>query len=431
MVKTAGETGPQQAEEQEIQRLEAELGTYGLAPSYAKTSTDDLDDASVLSGVPRLLYIDIETTIDVQSYKKKVKNQPVVYVFPGNPSHHRDDVTLFSIKRGGGLAEASQKIGEAGYPTLSLPTTGRLSRELVLKAMQDIYQAIGAGYSILLPVRTHQSQKSRTAMPSSAPSSMNLIFGKRAVGAGSTVQFFESDLRHRPGKEPAFWGGIDKNPNLPLANDYLEFLDNLADFMKVLAEKGEEAALQTLPDSDVYQFKMAYFNGQGMREDNNPWLQNPPPKSMATFSKEKNPTPSAPRDPLTTGIITAVKDAKSQYLKWQLNYYAGKNPQQRGPAGWFTGFRHTYLGGGRRKAMEFAQHMNKMQDKPPEELIKEINHFLMEPSTRYNNHSFASFLLDELCKKEDTPWFGIETEKTNQYHYSKDELISHIALKGK
>ncbi len=218
--------------------------------------------------------------ITVNLYRKTCQEnqlppERVVFLFPGNSGHHGADETLFSIKKGAGLAQASAAIGNAGYPTLSLPTTGMeqwsnnaLQQRIVKAAIADLYRAIGAGYSLALPVRAHRNKV-----------------------------YFNAGLKHNSDYEPSFWGGVQTADNLNLANHYTKALDQLADFI-VLPEAGR---LELLSEDNNKDFLEAYNNGKGMREGD-PWLQNPlhtgrPIKQRAPVQPTAAAAPPAAADP--------------------------------------------------------------------------------------------------------------------------------------
>ena len=66
--------------------------------------------------------------------------------------------------------------------------------------------------------------------------------------------------------------------------------------------------------------------------------------------------------------------------------------QHRGANGWFTWFRHGQHG--RNKAKELAAKVNACKFR--EEVQEVIETFLTDKNTRFNNHSLASFIIDEL-----------------------------------
>lgn len=158
---------------------------------------------------------------DVDNFKTVCRSngldpKKVIFVFPGNPSHHGPHVTPYTIKSGGGLAAVAQALGQAGYPTLSLPTTGMEHssndpniEEIGKKAVDDLFKAVGEGFHIMIPVR------------------------KR-------TEFFPRGLIAFNGKrEPSFWGAINKQANIPLAEYYLQQLELLAALIDANDEEKE------------------------------------------------------------------------------------------------------------------------------------------------------------------------------------------------
>ena len=231
----------------------------------------------------------------------------VVFLFPGNISHHQTGTNLFSIKTGGGLANLAREIGQKGYPVLSLPTTtmenwdkDAAQQRVVQKAITDLYRARGAGYHFMLPVRDHKQQlpvnhtqhnrsdeniddqdcllqaaraccsfffqaaRSPLAVPISTSSPLR-------VEEQNTPCYFTNGLKYSNfTKEPSFWGGIQKASNIPLADHYITQLDSFHDFVAL-----SDTEQQSLAKSNTSNpFWAAYLNGNTM-QPTDPWLQSP------------------------------------------------------------------------------------------------------------------------------------------------------------
>lgn len=234
------------------------------------------------------MFIYVEGFIDLPSFQNAAKKQnldpkKVVFLFPGNSSHHLIGTNLYTIKGGAGLAVPAQNLGRLGYPVLSLPTTNMEKwstnsnqQETVKGALADLYRAVGASYHLLLPVRSH-----------------------------CNTAYFDSGLEDTGGiVEPSFWGLNLTTPNKPLATHYIQELDKLAVFIKL----PEEERLKAAQADSSNPFLAAYLNGLQMKE-NDPWLQLPgtvkkqmpsvqpkPPlpivkkeKEVVTRSSEKSP----------------------------------------------------------------------------------------------------------------------------------------------
>ena len=197
------------------------------------------------------MIIYIQGHIDVSVFQKTANEHgldttKLVFIFPGNNTHHGANTNLFSIKRGGGLAKPAGQLGELGYPVLSLPTTSMENWEknlgqkaIVENAIADLYRAVGAGYSLLLPVREH-----------------------------SNSTYFDSSLKAQSNLEPSFWGANALTPNKPLANYYIQELDRLHAFI-------------ASPTDQSNPFWPAYQNGCHMPKDD-PWLQKPTHRPLRT-----------------------------------------------------------------------------------------------------------------------------------------------------
>jgi hypothetical protein len=184
-------------------------------------------------------------TFNENCAKHNLDRQKVVFIFPGNSSHHTSQATLFSIKQGGGLAHAATILGTAGYPTLSLPTTSMeqwqtnaAQQQIVETAIQDLYRAVGAGYELMLPVRKPKNTK-----------------------------YFPRPLTFTGNKfEPSFWGGIQTANNNPLATHYVNSLEELAAFISNIKENKNP----TLTTNPYYAY---YLEGKKRLNAYDPWLQ--------------------------------------------------------------------------------------------------------------------------------------------------------------
>lgn len=200
------------------------------------------------------MFIYLTGFIDVPKFQKAAKEhnldpKKVVFLFPGNSSHHTKSTNLYTIKGGGGLAVPAQNLGALGYPVLSLPTTSmdnwstNLNQQQTVKgALADLYRAVGAGYHLLLPARAHNN-----------------------------TTYFNSGLADtKDSLEPSFWGLNLTTPNKPLATHYIQELDKLAVFFKL----SEEERLKAVEADSSNPFLAAYLDGLQMQE-NDPWLQLP------------------------------------------------------------------------------------------------------------------------------------------------------------
>jgi hypothetical protein len=231
--------------------------------------------------------------IDLQRFEQAARDNSlepnkVIFLFPGNSSHHGPSISLFSIKSGGGLGRPAAALGASGYPVLSLPTTSmerwssdKGQQHIVETAIADLYRAAGAGYSFMLPIRDHRNQR-----------------------------YFDDGLRDSGGVvEPSFWGENATTPNKPLAKHYTKVLNDFHDFIALPDhEKLEKARLDL---SNV--FYAAYLTGLSMTPGDH-WLALPrhiksttplrrsePPKfvSGAIVSRPKQPEIEVSKKPVS------------------------------------------------------------------------------------------------------------------------------------
>lgn len=149
-----------------------------------------------------------------------ISNNRTILIFPGNTGHNAQDVAPFTPKSGNGLAQAAAELGQRGIPTLSLPTTGmpltpkEQDVNMARNAIADLYRAVGAGFDLVLPVRSYN--------PDSGFFSAPLADSPNSYGMGTI--------------EPGFWGGEEKTPNRGLANYYVASLNDLQNFLRALNE---------------------------------------------------------------------------------------------------------------------------------------------------------------------------------------------------
>ncbi len=196
--------------------------------------------------------IQVEGFLDTPGFEKlcldhQLDPKKVVFLFPGNASHHEEGTTLFSVKSGGGLAHLARTNGQKGYPVLSLPTTtmeewenNDWQKEIVTGAIADLYRALGAGYYFMLPVRDHAS-----------------------------TYYFSEGLKSSAGKkEPSFWGGIQRASNIALADHYQNELDYFQEFVTLTLD--DQLALTNADRSNPY--CAAFLHGHSMTVED-AWLQ--------------------------------------------------------------------------------------------------------------------------------------------------------------
>lgn len=119
-------------------------------------------------------------------------------------------------------------------------------------------------------------------------------------------------------------------------------------------------------------------------------------------------------------LSLAINKATKRYCEW----YKTKDSHFRGRSTpIFTFFRHGQTGQKRARLLH-----NKVTDLDDITTATNlINEFLKDDKTRYHRHSFASFLLDELKKLENSPWSKVEFRKDKPYHYDKEQVINLLS----
>lgn len=215
-------------------------------------------------------FIYLKGWTDVASYEDRCRSnglnpadKKVIFLFPGNVTHHGTNATLFSIKSGAGLASAANIIGKKGYPVLSLPTTSMENwakdtkqQATVQQAIEDLYRALGAGYSFMLPVRDHRNQK-----------------------------YFAQGLGDDELMEPSFWGGVQVTANKPLADHYTSELNKLVTFIALPHQEKLQKVTKEDANNPLHQ---AWLKGNNMHEDD-AWL-----KPVVAVTNKKADSPKIP-----------------------------------------------------------------------------------------------------------------------------------------
>jgi len=113
----------------------------------------------------------------------------------------------------------------------------------------------------------------------------------------------------------------------------------------------------------------------------------PKPPSLAEVDRDKE---------LFMQLTQKVGLAVSEYTAWSVNKTA-----KRGPEGWFTRWRHGAAGVLRAENLSTTiEGCTRLQD-----AVERINEFLKNKHTRYHNHSFACFLLDQLTTLKEMEWY--------------------------
>lgn len=172
--------------------------------------------------------------IDLQAYISlyhehtiSPESKKIIFIFPGNSSHHGPNINLFSIKHGGGLAYVAKTLGNAGYPCLSLPTTNMENwandekiKQLVATALGDLYAAARQGYSFVLPARPFQN------VFFSDPLDLTLL------------QAIDPNLKEN--LEPSFWGQNNIRVNKPLADYYTQEINRFISFLSLKEEQRQQ-----------------------------------------------------------------------------------------------------------------------------------------------------------------------------------------------
>lgn len=219
---------------------------------------------------------------------------------------------------------------------------------------------------------------------------------------------------------------FNKNPNniTSLFNNSKK-LQTITDQMTSLPEKGAFEKILEAVRKDIEakpRKKAPTKTAPKVKTSPSPAGSQQPPSPLTNLSLFAS-HPIA-EEPKYTEIKDAVIAAVKKYGQWyrKENVSDTKNPRVKIKAGTFTWLRHGQKG--QEKANEL---LNSVKDCPKncpknktqaQAAIETINAVLMKANTRYKNHSFASFLLDELKNIKQTPWHELGYNKGQQYSQS-------------
>lgn len=211
-----------------------------------------------------------------------VNDANVFFIFPsntipGNKHHTEHGATLYSHKSGAGLAHVADFLGKAGIATLGLPTKGDDLNNLknvasipaiAKNAVADIWKAVGSGLTPILPVRDFDYH-----VENAPPNGLK---------NGNGIKYFTHPLGGADRKEPRFYGENESNPNLVLADYYVQQLNLLQQFL-ALDVAAQQAFISNPPAGITPEIIQAYNDGVAA-------------KSAATkpawFAKTPQPTPA-------------------------------------------------------------------------------------------------------------------------------------------
>jgi hypothetical protein len=212
---------------------------------------------------------EIATYIEEACKKRNIAPQKAVFVFPGRVANTSDpdawhhsptdgyhNKPLYALKAGANLADVANRWGERGRPSLSIPTVanGNDLDKAATPSIEDLWEAIGYGLHIIIPMRSFEHN--------------NGIFPEAFSAANDS---------------PAWWGGIARPPStkfsaeLTLPGYYQQELQKLERFCNATPEEREKL-LAALPEN----FRKAYAKGLAERSAATPSNWYAPPNPTAT-----------------------------------------------------------------------------------------------------------------------------------------------------
>ncbi len=153
---------------------------------------------------------------------------------------------------------------------------------------------------------------------------------------------------------------------------------------------------------DSYSKRPKYFKAETTKSIIIEKCENQKQVNNSSIVDLKRPSIKNPSDDIQkNNILDAAHKAINSYLEW-----SEKGIQHRGINGWFTWLRHGQYGRDRANALKYSLQNNSSL----QQIQTAIDNFLNSPRTGFNNHSLASFLLDELSVMKNSPW-----SDTNRY----------------
>lgn len=350
---------------------------------------------------PRMLFVEVDPNQhkDVGFFfrkKNKLARETAVFVFPGNYTHHKPGVTLFTLKKGEALADIAHQLGQKyNVPTLSLPTVFSFTHvapideeksiALAKKAIADLYEAIGRGFHLYLPVRKHEE---------------GIFDGPLCINKENNIAY-----------EPALWGGIANVSgekmmafNKRMASFYLNELKQMHYFMLKFS-KNQPNALHVLSSYD-FEYYQAYRKGERERLCFSPTdIQNP--KIQAYIQEEQALLIPHIKKQQLNKIRRAIKNAYRRYETFcntrKIGPVSLKDIQRVDAShpttdtyGWFSWLRHAWIWGGLSKAKAFTnKYIEKLSSDASSENLSNMYQDLLTMHAN-DRHSFASYVLDEL-----------------------------------
>ncbi|MCL9684931.1 hypothetical protein [Legionella maioricensis] len=128
--------------------------------------------------------------------------------------------------------------------------------------------------------------------------------------------------------------------------------------------------------------------------------------------------------PLAANLAGLLKKAISDAERCYREHYQNGSCSRQ-PNGWFSWWRHGAAG--QEKAGEVC--VTAQEEDTCDSLLDKMRLFFDSPETRYNNHSFASYLLDELDKL--LHHFSLPGCKVEEGAYDKDSWFAVAVQLGK
>jgi hypothetical protein len=252
------------------------------APAAPPPPLSTIDRDTLLRNHIKLPEIAIiqNNTINVENYVSNLDDtdpKKSAFIFPGNDGHASQN-GIHDRKTGGGLADAADKLGQAGIGTLSLPTTfsSRVAEndrpDLAKKEMAKLWEAVARGYELVLPVRNASTHNDKFFNALDRAAIQNITNA--------------TDL------EPSFWGNI-QNEFAPgtgeLHTYYTQQLGALQKFIFAWNDAPDKTAKENLLKGLDPLFRTRFENGLRLHADAK--KAGPAPTQPSTQASTHSPGP--------------------------------------------------------------------------------------------------------------------------------------------
>ncbi|MCW8410486.1 hypothetical protein OQJ13_16015 [Legionella sp. PATHC035] len=141
---------------------------------------------------------------------------------------------------------------------------------------------------------------------------------------------------------------------------------------------------------------------------------------------EQIPSESPDRDSTTDSLKVLKKSIEDAWIAYNKYYELGVNTGQ--PNGWFSWWRHGVHGQKKAQSVKSAA----LASDNPDVIMQLMERFFEDPNTRFENHSFASYLFNEFNRLLQGDEYKLQAGKTydSNYWYTIAEQLRSLLTQG-